>query len=277
MISSINDTSRPFLRWAGGKRWLMKEIHRFLPSSFKNYHEPFVGAGSFFFKIRPQNGIFLSDLNEELINVYIQIRDNLDSLLYDLNSFKIDKKEYYRIRKAKFNSDVERAARFIYLNKTCFNGIYRVNRNGEFNVPYGKNYRANIYNLEKLKSVSNVLKSVLLASKDFYETLSEINQGDLVILDPPYTVSHSNNGFIEYNQKIFSWNDQIRLSKYIGALIEKKAYYIMTNAFHYSINKLYFGLGRKFIIQRNSLIGGKNAKREKIKEYLFTFNSTENG
>lgn len=271
-MENIQNSPKPFLRWAGGKKWLLRDIHKFLPTKWNNYHEPFIGAGSIFFHIKPKGKSFLSDLNDELINVYIQIKHNLTQLVEILDNMKVNKKEYYLIRKNLFKNDTERAARIIYLNKSCFNGIYRVNQNNEFNVPYGKNHRVKLYDLDNLKAVQHALTNTVLKSQDFNLCINDIQEGDLVVLDPPYTVAHANNGFIEYNKKIFSWEDQKNLSNMLGTILELKANFILTNASHPSIEKLYLNKGSKFLLERMSSIGGRNAKRQKINELIYTSN-----
>ena len=127
----------PFLRWAGGKNWLLTELHKFLPESFDNYHEPFIGGGTVFFNLQPRGKSFLSDINSDLIGTYCQLRDNHDNVVRILGQFINNEDSYYRIRGTQAKTPEENAAQFIYLNRTCFNGLYRVNQNGEFNVPYG--------------------------------------------------------------------------------------------------------------------------------------------
>jgi len=165
---------------------------------------------------------------------------------------------------------IEQAARFIYLNKTSFNGIYRVNRAGHYNVPYGKNdsYR---FSFEQLRAASQALQEVSLKVTSFEKTLKDVHGNDLVFLDPPYTVSHNKNGFIEYNKTLFSLEDQKKLKTYVDAINAKEAYYILTNAAHESILDIFEDdTNTCFTFARNCLLGGRNAKRGLTEEYVFT-------
>ncbi|WP_261511623.1 DNA adenine methylase [Chryseobacterium paludis] len=265
----IKTKAKPFLRWAGGKRWLLKEIDRLVDiNAFTTYHEPFIGGGSIYFHLNPRNA-FISDSNHELINSYIQLRDHVEPIIHLLNGFENTEEFYYKIRKEKFEDEIKEAARFIYLNQTSFNGIFRVNLKGEYNVPFGhrKNHK---YDFENLKIASENLKNTNINSEDFHRTIDKVKPGHLVFLDPPYTVAHNKNGFIQYNQKIFSLNDQYRLQEYIQKLKEIGAYYIMTNAAHIAIKEIFSNGDKMYELQRASLIGGKNAKREKYSELILT-------
>lgn len=269
---------KPFLRWAGGKNWLIKHLDTIIPTpEFNNYHEPFLGGASLFLSINHDHQSFLSDLNNELIETYITLRDSPEELIQELQSYKNNEKFYYKIRNTQTNNQVKKAARFIYLNQTSYNGIFRVNLKGEYNVPYG--YRTKDFcEPSILRKVSSQLQNCQLFCCDFADVQDNITQGDLVYLDPPYTVSHSNNGFIKYNQKLFSLADQNRLSSFIDFLKEKGAYYILSNAFHPKILEIFQKNDTIIELQRASLIGGKNAKRGKIKEILFTnINNHSNG
>jgi len=266
---------KPFLRWAGGKTWLVNDIVNGLSNTFKNYHEPFLGSAALFIKLKSEGYIkgksFLNDSNNDLINTYKQIKNNPTLVAEVLKKYKNDKDSYYQIRGRLSKNKVSAACDFIYLNRTCFNGIYRVNKKGEFNVPYGyKNYKE-LFDYENIFNVNSLLrKNVTLTSKDFFESVVNINYKDLVFIYPQYTVNHENNGFIQYNEKLFSWDDQIRLKEFIRQIIKKKAYFILTNAAHESILDLFGSIAKSQIKIRSSLIGGKNALRGEIHEYIFS-------
>ena len=261
---------KPFLRWAGGKNWLVKYLERSLTDfTFNNYHEPFLGGASLFLFFRPQNTSYLCDVNTDLIETYAIVRDHVERLISEMQNYCNDEDFYYSLRNEKFRSKIKRAAKFIYLNQTSFNGIYRVNLDGVYNVPYGFRSK-NFLDADNLRLVSKALRGVHLSSNDFNSTMEFVKKGDLVFLDPPYTVSHNNNGFIKYNQKLFSLEDQYRLAKYIESIKKKGAYYILTNAAHSKIAEIFEQIGSKIKLTRASLIGGTNAQRGHISEYLFT-------
>jgi DNA adenine methylase len=261
---------KPFLRWAGGKNWLVKYLPELMPNNFRNYHEPFLGGGSIFFSIQPATVSFLSDLNTELVETYSTIRDNVGSVIRLLETYKNTAEDYYRIREVNAQTDkVERAARFIYLNQTSFNGIYRVNLHGNYNVPYGFR-KKKFLEPENLLKVSQLLKRAVLQTGDFEIVLQNVKRGDLVFLDPPYSVSHNDNGFIKYNQKLFSLDDQYRLSSIIDRIKEADAYYMLTNARHKKIEEIFEKGDSKIELSRANLIGGTKAKRGHVNEYVFT-------
>lgn len=264
----------PFLRWTGSKRWFVnKYLKDFLPNVFNNYHEPFLGAGSVFFYLINSNEkvdreFYISDTNEDLINTYIQLRDNPQCVIKYLKKFKNTSEHYYKIRNENPRIKEKRAARFIYLNKTSFNGIFRVNSKGIYNVPYGRREKVDFVNEELLLSISKKLKNIIIRNESFEENLDNIVKGDLVFIDPPYTVAHENNGFIEYNQKLFSWEDQERLKVYIENIIERQAFFILTNASHISITNLYSNIGEIKKLSRNSQVGGRNKTRGVYNELI---------
>jgi len=261
---------KPFLKWVGGKTWLVERIRSFIPADYKRYFEPFLGSGALFFSLANGNPSFLSDLNTDLINTFIQVRRNCTKVIAHLKSYRNSEKNYYRIRASIPRSQVEQAARFIFLNRTCYNGVYRVNRKGQFNVPYCHDKSIKILEANSLRAASKALNNSTLIVCDFEEILAHITRKDFVFLDPPYTVAHENNGFIEYNQKLFSWEDQERLASFVERLSSKGAYYILTNARHASIYKLYSRLGKSFELQRKNTITSHIGKRGKTLEYLFT-------
>ncbi|MEA5402403.1 Dam family site-specific DNA-(adenine-N6)-methyltransferase [Arcicella sp. DC2W] len=259
----IKNKFTPFLRWTGSKRWFVnKYLFDFLPESFNNYHEPFLGAGSVFFHLIQSNEkkdriFYISDTNEDLINTYMQLRDNPNEVIKHLKDLKNTSDDYYRIRDENPLIKAQRAARFIYLNKTSFNGIYRVNSKGVYNVPYGKRENIDIVNEKLLFEISAKLENVIITNKSFELSLDNVNKNDLIFIDPPYTVAHENNGFIEYNQKLFSWEDQVKLKNYIEEIIRREAFFILTNASHISILELYKDIGIISKLSRNSQVGGR--------------------
>ena len=269
-ISIEKISCEPFLRWAGGKRWLLKDLEKFLPEEgYNNYHELFLGGGAIYFHLQPLTTSYLNDFNPDLINAYECLKDDVVKVVEELKKFKNTKEDYYEIRSKRFRNDYKKAAKFIYLNQTSFNGIYRVNLKGEYNVPYG--FRKKSFIEEKnLKQISEILKSSIFSSVDFENCIGNIKKNDLVFLDPPYTVAHNNNGFIKYNQKIFSLEDQYRLAKTIEQIKEIGAFYILTNAAHFKIREIFGNGDAMFELSRASLIGGKNAKRGKYSEVLIT-------
>jgi len=262
--------SKPFLRWAGGKSWLIKQLDEFVEiNHYNQYHEPFVGGGAIFFHVAPQSNSFLNDLNSELIDTYETVREDVQGVLEELRKFKNTKECYYKVRASNFRSSLKRTARFIYLNQTSFNGIYRVNLKGEYNVPYG--YRKKEFlDAEALISASKKLKNAIFTSGDFVNTIDNVNENDLVFLDPPYTITHNNNGFFKYNAKLFTKEDQYRLSEMIDEIKKKNAYYILTNAAHDKVKEIFNKNDKMFELKRASLIGGKNAKRDKYSELVVT-------
>ncbi len=270
MKKDIKIQPNSFLRWAGSKKALLSEIGMHLPEKYSNYHEPFLGSGALFFNLDKKENCFLSDSNQKLINTYIQIRENVYEVIAQLKKYHNNEAFYYFIRSNVSKSLVEDAAQFIYLNRTCFNGLYRVNKNDHFNVPYGKRPNVDFVTEDLLKAVSDSLKNVSINAYDFEESLSNIKKNDLVFIDPPYIVSHNENGFIEYNQKIFTWADQLRLHRYIKQVMDKDAYFILSNAAHESIRDLYSDICTPHELRRISKIGGKNSYRGMVKEFLFT-------
>lgn len=263
---------KPFLRWAGGKSWLLKDIDKFIPpDGFNNYHEPFLGGGAVFFYLNPSKIAFLSDANSELIETYIQIKENVELVIRYLREFKNTKNFYYKVRDEKrFQSPATRAARFIYLNQTSFNGIYRVNLKGKYNVPYGFRDKDYFYNPKGLRLASKAFENTFFSCQDFSSTIDNIQENDLVFLDPPYTITHNHNGFFKYNKNLFTKDDQFRLANFIVAIKEKGAYYIMTNAAHKEVKKIFENEDLLLELNRASTIGGKKAKRGRYEEIVLT-------
>lgn len=265
-------TIEPFVRWAGGKTWLIPHMPSILGDvQIEHYHEPFLGGAAVFFSMEHKKKAYLSDANPQLINAYTQVRDNPEGVIKLFEQMSNTKDDYYRIRgEITAASTAENAARFIYLNQTSFNGLYRVNRQGKYNVPYG--FRESwTYDMDRIRQASAKLQNTRLEVGDFEAHKYRIKPNDLVFLDPPYTVSHNNNGFIQYNQHLFSLDDQYRLKRFVEYIKRKGAYYILTNAAHETVRDIFLAEGDRILeLQRNSLIGGKKAVRAAISEYIFT-------
>jgi DNA adenine methylase len=264
--------SDPFLKWAGGKRWLVANNRLPIPHGYRRYIEPFLGGDSVFFHLKPANAI-LSDLNEELIELYRVIRDSPMAIqaLMEAHQKAHSKSHYYNVRASIPTTPNERASRMLYLNRACWNGLYRVNLKGEFNVPIGTK-QSILFEGEELETFSSVLKSIELRCADFASTMAEAGEGDFVFIDPPYTVQHNLNGFVKYNERIFSWADQIRLRDAVRSAIKRGASVVITNADHASIRELYKGICDYCALERHSVLAGSAAKRGLTTEALFTSN-----
>ncbi|MFK5890277.1 MAG: Dam family site-specific DNA-(adenine-N6)-methyltransferase [Flavobacteriaceae bacterium] len=273
MQKGKKENIKPFLRWAGGKNWFRKHIEDYVPNQFNNYYEPFLGGGSIFFYLKSngfiKNKAYLSDSNKDLINTYKVIKNNLPELQNLLVNHIDNEDEYYRMRELVFENPIQRAAQFLYLNKTSFNGIYRVNKSGKYNVPYGKRKLELLYDFKHLNKISKILDKTYFSTQDFKERCKQAKENDFLFIDPPYTVAHENNGFIQYNQAIFSWKNQIQLAKVTSKLEEKGVKFIVTNAYHDCIKDLYT-TGCQKPLSRSSTIGGKGATRATYKEIIIT-------
>tara|TARA_Y100001958_G_C21240907_1_gene568595 strand:- start:2872 stop:3699 length:828 start_codon:yes stop_codon:yes gene_type:complete len=262
---------KSFLRWAGGKNWLTKLIQTTKSKiKFNNYHEPFLGGGSMFFFLNPNKNSFLSDTNSELINTYKAVKNNPEKVIEIIKTFTNNKDFYYQLRDDLNGDKIFKAGRFIFLNKTSFNGIYRVNRNGHYNVPYGNKQFNKETLFKSIVSASIQLKKSKIFCDDFRNIIKNINENDLVYLDPPYTISHNNNGFIMYNEKLFSYKDQLSLSKMIDKIKNKNAFYILSNAHHDEVRRIYDKGDNRYVFNRNSLVSSNMDSRKLYKEFIFT-------
>lgn len=247
----------------------MMDSHEDLfPKDFNRYVEPFLGGGSVFFRICPHNAL-LSDINPRLIACYTELRDNWESVhnILRRHQRKHCKEYYYEERKRKHRLSVEKVAQFIYLNRTCWNGLFRVNLKGDFNVPIGTKNTV-LLDTDNFEKTSAALQRAKLVAQDFEDTLSNCGRGDLVYVDPPYTVKHNFNGFVKYNENIFKWEDQVRLRDCIVAAISRGARVVISNADHESVRSLYDGIGQLMTLNRSSVIAGRADKRGTVNELL---------
>jgi DNA adenine methylase len=231
----------PFLKWPGGKRWLVPFFLELVGGlEYRRYVEPFLGGGAVFFGLEPPRA-FLSDVNPDLINVYLQVRADPSQLVRWLKRLPVDDETYFRLRGATPMASIESAVRFLYLNRTAFGGMYRLNRRGEFNVPFGGGQRTPrlLWKRRLLQEASRALTGAVIEVADFEETLDRTGSGDLVYCDPTYTAAHNNNGFVRYNERIFSWADQMRLAEAARRASSRGAHVIVSNASHADIERLY--------------------------------------
>jgi DNA adenine methylase len=260
----------PFLKWPGGKRWLVHQHANFFPPSYRRYLEPFLGGAAVFFHLQPARAI-LSDTNAELINAYRCLRQHWELIDEQLRTLQKGHsiELYYRIRGLRPIDPLERAVRFIYLNRTCFNGIYRVNKNGDFNVPIGSKDGVE-YPEGYLKTIADSLATASLKVAGFENTINTADKGDFVFVDPPYTVRHNNNNFLKYNSSLFSWSDQVKLAVAIKAAAERGAEIMLSNADHSSVRELYRGFGNHRHIKRASILAADASHRGKTTELLIT-------
>lgn len=270
-IDKDNETvgPRPFLRWAGSKQRLLGQILPFIPQSYGRYYEPFLGSGALFLALQPQRAS-LSDFSEEVVGVWRTVRDNAEYLSEYLRPLKPDKTIFYNIRSRRTLEYPERAAEFLYLNKTCWNGLYRVNSRGEFNVPYGAPQSDFIFDEANLKLCADILKrpGITLTQCDFAQTLRSPRSGDLVFLDPPYVTKHNLNGFRDYNERLFSWADQERLAATARRLADRGVHVIVSNADHADVIALYDDF-RLVQLERPSTLASNAAKRGRVTEAMF--------
>lgn len=267
ILSPIKGASTPLIRWPGGKRALVSKITKKFPEKFNRYYEPFFGGGAIFFAMAPEDAA-LSDINSDLINAYTMVRDRPRELISELELYENSEGFYYEVRASRPSDIIKKSARLLYLTRLSFNGIYRVNLNGDFNVPYGKKYHLSSFDLTKLLEVSEALKGVSLSIADFELATESAKSGDLVYFDPPYTVAHANNGFVKYNENIFSWADQLRLAEHARKLAARGCFVAVSNADHVSVDALYDGFN-KMLIERFSVIAASSAFRRQITECLY--------
>lgn len=260
----------PFLKWPGGKRWLTSRHLALFPKTYGKYIEPFLGGAAVFFALSPEEA-YLSDANSELINAYNRIKNDWAKVEKRLERYheNHDSDFYYKVRKMNPTDPIARAVRFLYLNRTCFNGIYRVNKEGTFNVPIGTKSEVR-FEAGYLATVAKALKNARIRRSDFATAIGRARKGDFVFIDPPYTVMHNNNGFVKYNSQLFSWKDQARLATAIKAAGDRGALIMMSNADHDSVKELYRDFGTHQTLSRTSVLAGDPGYRRAATELLIT-------
>ncbi len=260
----------PFLKWAGGKRWLVSRYPDLFPLTPQHLIEPFCGSSAVFFSLFPKTAT-LSDTNARLIECYLSIRDEVDTFLHFFHTYSSlhSRKFYYDIRQKKFDTSAESAAQFLYLNRVCFNGIYRENLSGIFNVPMGTKPSASL-KTDNFHAISKALQSVKLLHCDFERSIDTAQSGDFLYVDPPYVTKHNFNGFIKYNQRIFSWSDQERLADAVLRAHRRGASIVVSNADHADVHTLYSPHFHTFSLDRSTVIASKSKYRGRTTEMVAT-------
>lgn len=263
---------KPFLRWAGGKCKLVNTISKFVPQKINRYWEPFLGAGSLFFKLCPTQAT-LSDLNKSLIECYKTVKNDPDKLFKHLEfltenhseeNYYIVRESYNKLKKYNFI----KSAMFIYLNKTCFNGIFRVNQQGNFNTPYGKILNPALPTKEELIHISLTLKNIDLICQSYEKIFDQVSSGDFIYIDPPYPPLNDTSKFVEYTKERFSSEDQIKLAQFANQLSNKRCNVMISNTGTPQIMDLY----RDWNIQKTHAIRTISCKkkRHRVEELIIT-------
>lgn len=260
---------RPFLRWAGSKQALLQQIVPLLPKNYGRYYEPFLGSGALFFYLKPSRAT-LTDVSAELIGTWVGIRDHCKAIIDYLRPLKPNKKKFYQIRENRSTETDQNAAEFIYLNRTCWNGLYRVNSAGKFNVPYGAPKTDFIFDEENFRACCRLLnrRGITIRCADFEDAAAKARCGDLVFFDPPYVTKHNFNGFRDWNERLFSWSDQVRLATVSKRLVRRGVRVVVSNAEHEDIAALYRGFAQASL-RRASTLASDSSKRGPTTEALF--------
>ena len=269
---------QPFTKWTVGKRQLIPTIKEFMPVKFNRYFEPFIGRGALFFELCPKNA-YINDFNEELINSYKVIKENPLELILLLEEHKNNNsKEYYldiraadRDGRLERMSNVERAARILYMLRVNFNGLYRVNSKNQFNVPYGKYKNPKIVNPDLINSISNYLNNnnIRILNGDFEKALEDVCGGDFVYFDPPYIPISATSAFTSYTSEGFTYEDQVRLRDTFKMLDERGAYLMLSNSSSPLVEELYADFNIHFV-EANRMNGAKLSSRGIISEIIVT-------
>lgn len=272
VLEKLKKETYPIVKWVGGKRQLMFELLKNLPKSYNRYFEPFIGGGALFFELQPEQA-YISDMNEELINLYSIVRDNVYELIDDLSKHEVSKEYFLEIRNIDRTeeysklSNVERASRFIYLNRTCFNGMYRVNSKGEFNVPFGHYKNPRIIDENNLLNCSELLKKTEIKCADFSEILTKVKKGDLVYFDPPYVPLNETSSFTSYTKDGFDINMQFKLRDVCDELDNKGVKFMLSNSDTKLVNELYVNYEIKKVFASRQINANADG-RGKITEVL---------
>lgn len=260
--------ARPFIKWVGGKRQLLPELVARMPKEFGTYHEPFVGGGALFFEVRPKMAV-LSDVNVRLVRTYRGVRDHVDEVVGLLKTYPNDKLFFLVMRGKNIDAgtDAEVAAWFIYLNKTCFNGLYRVNKKGVFNVPFGDFKNPAICDEDNLRACSEALQDTVIENGDFCRVLLRALPGDFVYMDPPYVPLSATSSFTSYTAQGFGLQEQERLRDVARLLKERGAHVLLSNSSAGMVRELYKDFVVEEVMAKRS-VNCQGTGRGKIAELL---------
>ncbi len=277
-----NKLIKPFLKWAGGKRQIITELKSHIPKKKNTYYEPFLGGGALLFTLQPKKAV-INDSNSELINCYEVIRDFVEELIEDLRQHKNDEKYYYSIREwdrvanYKTKTSIQRASRIIFLNKTCYNGLFRVNSQGEFNVPFGKYKKPNIVEEGVLRAINHYLNDYQISTlnTDFQESVKEAKGGDFIYFDPPYDPISDTASFTGYDIHKFDKDEQIRLKVTVDDLTNRGCKVLLSNAYTDFIIDLYKDY-KITVVSASRAINCNALKRGKVNEVLIVNYEPEN-
>ena len=272
VIERLKEEIYPIVKWVGGKRQLMFELLKNMPKSYNRYFEPFIGGGALFFELQPDNA-YISDMNEELINLYSVVRDNVYELIDDLSKHEVSKEYFMDIRNIDRSkeyqkwSSIQKASRFIYLNRTCFNGMYRVNSKGEFNVPFGHYKNPRIIDENNLLNCSELLKKTEIKCEDFSEILIKVKKGDFVYFDPPYVPLNETSSFTSYTKDGFDIDMQFKLRDVCDELDSMGVKFLLSNSDTKLVNELYSNYETKKVFASRQINANADG-RGKITEVL---------
>ncbi len=272
VLEKLQQETYPIVKWVGGKRQLMFELLKNMPENYNRYFEPFIGGGALFFELQPDNA-YISDMNEELINLYQVVRDNVDELINDLQKHDISKEYFMEIRNIDRTeeyqnwSDIKKASRFIYLNRTCFNGMYRVNSKGEFNVPFGHYKNPRILDENNLINCSHLLQRTEIKQADFSEILKKVKKGDFVYFDPPYVPLSETSSFTSYTKDGFDIDMQFKLRDVCDELDFMGVKFLLSNSDTKLVNELYENYNIKKVFASRQINANADG-RGKITEVL---------
>ena len=263
--------AKPFLKWAGGKGRLLGKLNKFFPKNYNRYFEPFIGGGAIFFHLNPEKAI-INDLNEELVNLYKIIKDIPEELMEELNKLqnKVSDKDFFlKMRSKKPKKELEKAVRMVFLNRTCYNGMYRVNSKGEFNVPFGDMGNPKLYQKKNILACSHTLKKTTILNGDYKKLNRRIRENDFVYLDPPYVPHSETAHFTSYTSEKFGKEQQLELLTFCEKIDKKGGLFMLSNSYNEYTEELYQKFNINTIKAARS-VAAKSESRAEIKEIVVT-------